>query len=396
MMSSPVALLAWELGAGLGHARRLLVAAKALQQRGFRPIVAARELWAATDEFHAAGIPLIQAPHHQGQAPKVRPFRARGFADMVAICGFARAEALWPAVHGWDGLFDLVRPDVVVADYSPVLSLAAYGRVPLVAIGDGFVLPPPHLPTFPLLREGSDMPGEAELLANAAKVQDRRGLPAPATLPGLIGGDAHVVCTLPETDIYADRRERPASGPLTATHEPLGPATQQGLFAYLAADHGLTPKLLQVLCDMRVPAEIFVRDAPDSLKASLRNAHVTVHDTPPPLPEALARAALVIHHGGIGTSESCLALGRPQVVLPRHFEQTLNARRLRQLGAAVALPSEFKLAEAQDLIAAALASESMKKLAEARAHQIADRHYDSVGEIAGHCEALAGRGVMQV
>ena len=37
-------LLAWELGAGLGHARRLLTVALTLRARGWDPVVAAREM----------------------------------------------------------------------------------------------------------------------------------------------------------------------------------------------------------------------------------------------------------------------------------------------------------------------------------------------------------------
>ncbi len=382
------ALLAWELGAGLGHARRLVTIARALFERGFSCTVAGRELWAIPDEFRALGIPILQAPHHLSQAP--RDFVARGYADIIAGCGFARAEILWPTVLGWDGMIDVVQPDVIVADYSPMLALAAFGRVPVVSIGDGFVLPPPHLPEMPRLREdGSDMAGEATMLAAAATVQGRRGLPSPGTIPGMVGGEAHVVCTYPETDVFRDLRLEPATGPLESAPSPLSPPPRPAIFAYLAADHGGTPKLLQALINTKLPLAVFVRDVSPSLRDALRSAGATVHDRPPLLPEVLREASLVVHHGGIGTIETCLALGRPQLLSPRHLEQTANAGALAKLGVSTRLRSQFELAEAQELALRASDSFFMTEAARRVAADLAARRPESLDLIVSHCERLA-------
>ncbi|MFC6777073.1 hypothetical protein [Methylobacterium gregans] len=211
----PVALLAWELGAGFGHARRLLTAARGLIAVGFRVRVCQRELWACAEEFLELGVPNFQAPHHRTQLPPGTTFRARGYADMMAVTGYQSVEGLLPTVLGWDALIDAVRPDVVVADYAPMLALAAHGRVPLVAIGDGFVLPPTEGDRFPVLRAGTAMADEAVLARNAGLVLVTRRQTGLVSLPKLIGGQARVVCTYPESDVYAGQRETPAAGPLT-------------------------------------------------------------------------------------------------------------------------------------------------------------------------------------
>lgn len=51
-----------------------------------------------------------------------------------------------------------------------------------------------------------------------------------------------------------------------------------------------------------------------------------------PFSELFARAALVIHHGGIGTCAQALAAGIPQVISPYNFDQPDNAFLLWQLG----------------------------------------------------------------
>ena len=341
-------LLAWEMGAGLSHATRLLVVAKALKAAGWTPVVAARDVSTLVEQYRAENIPVLQAPLHKSQVPPGEIFRARSFADIVASCGFQRVEALWPVVIAWDSLLDVIKPAAVVADYSPILPLACLGRIAVVTIGDGFVLPPGHLPKMPQLRSrGTEMASEEVSLAHACEVQRRRGIGClPTSLPRLIAGDASIVCTFPELDVYGRHRQVPATGPLSHHLTPVSPPAKPALFAYLAADFPKTRKLLQAVLDSGIPAAAYVRDAPDDLKDVLRRRGLTIHDEPPPPQIAFAEATLIIHHGGIGTTEACLMLGRPQLLLTRHLEQGLNGSLTRSLGVADTLKSEFTLAQA--------------------------------------------------
>lgn len=52
-----------------------------------------------------------------------------------------------------------------------------------------------------------------------------------------------------------------------------------------------------------------------------------------------ARASVVVHHGGVGTSSEALAAGKPMLVVPYGFDQPDNAARLRRLGVAELLPA---------------------------------------------------------
>ena len=233
------------------------------------------------------------------------------------------------------------------------------------------------------------MPDEQTLIANAAAVQRQRKLSIPQTLPSLIGGQAHVVCTYPETDIYARLRIEPAAGPLESSLSPLGPPVKKAVFAYLAADFARTPKLLEVLARSGFPIEAFVRDLPGGMKDALRARNVRVHETPPPLPEAAERASLIVHHGGIGTAETALALGRPQLLLPKHLEQRFNAFNLLRLGVAARLNAEFSLAEASAALSEAISSKSLADTAQETAARLSGRPSVSLERIVGLCEELA-------
>jgi UDP:flavonoid glycosyltransferase YjiC (YdhE family) len=57
-----------------------------------------------------------------------------------------------------------------------------------------------------------------------------------------------------------------------------------------------------------------------------------------PYTELFPRAAVVVHHGGIGTTGLAMRSGRPMLVMPRAWDQPDNAARAARLGIARVLP----------------------------------------------------------
>ncbi|MCA1616582.1 MAG: hypothetical protein LC800_21310 [Acidobacteria bacterium] len=57
-----------------------------------------------------------------------------------------------------------------------------------------------------------------------------------------------------------------------------------------------------------------------------------------PFGAVLPRAAVVVHHGGVGTTGQSLRAGRPQLVVPFSHDQFDNGARAARLGAARTLP----------------------------------------------------------
>jgi UDP:flavonoid glycosyltransferase YjiC (YdhE family) len=57
-----------------------------------------------------------------------------------------------------------------------------------------------------------------------------------------------------------------------------------------------------------------------------------------PYAELFPRAAVVVHHGGIGTTGLAMQSGRPMLVMPRAWDQPDNAARVARLGVARVLP----------------------------------------------------------
>ena len=70
-----------------------------------------------------------------------------GFADVLAFRGFEGADEIGAITTVWDGLIDALEPALAVAEFAPGLCLAAKGRLPLMALGNGFTpFNPNHFP----------------------------------------------------------------------------------------------------------------------------------------------------------------------------------------------------------------------------------------------------------
>lgn len=77
------------------------------------------------------------------------------------------------------------------------------------------------------------------------------------------------------------------------------------------------------------------------------------------------RAAVVIHHGGIGTTGQALRAGKPQLVVPHMGDQADNAHRIRKMGAGLVLKARrFSARKAAPMIASLLGSATYRSEAE--------------------------------
>ncbi len=91
----------------------------------------------------------------------------------------------------------------------------------------------------------------------------------------------------------------------------------------------------------------FYQESVEAARLLKRRAVLLVGQNPPPAPlpegvvafgyvrfsELFARAAAVVHQGGIGTTGQALRAGRPMLVMPYSFDQPDNGARIVRLGA---------------------------------------------------------------
>jgi rhamnosyltransferase subunit B len=387
-------LIGWESGGGFGHVARIRLVARELKARGHEPILALRDVVEPAPMLAGEPYPVLQGPHWaRGTPQRFSPFSAATFADILAVIGFADADDLSANLRAWDALFSVVRPDLVLAEYAPMMVLAARGRFPTVLFGSGFTVPPADLALYPRLqsRVKISMP-EAEVLAVVQEAQKRRGGPVPQRLSEIFACDYRFPCTFPELDPYRPLRREPVIPPLSDLPPPSPPPAEPRFFAYLAAEAPGLPRFVLGLVKSGVPGGIFLRRPAQDFKDALKKTRLTLYEEPQPLAEVLANAKFVIHHGGAGTSEACLTSGRPQVIFPRHLEQTMTARSLRALGAAIMVKRDMN----EELVAKAVREFADNAAALDRAtalsHEIAARGpRPGVAPIVAACEALLSR-----
>lgn len=369
----PRALLAWELGDGFGHVGRLLALAERLEQEGFAPVFALRDPIEARRRLGARRDPVLQAPLAMTRRLRDGKFYARSFADILGLIGYDDAERLGAMVESWRALVALVDPAIVVGDFSPTLALATAGtEVPLLQVGSGFALPPAQLDHFPIINPaGTPIATDRDLLDAArrvlAPVVHRGGLPA------LIAGQRQCACTWPIFDPYRARRAPAALGPLGPTPPQRPTPAIPRWFAYLAADAPNVAGVIDGLLASRHPGAAVIRQADARLAERFERAGKTLHRQLPRLVDMLADASLVIHHGGISTAETALAMGVPQLIASRHLEQHLTGRAVAATGIGRAMPVRSPAATITDAVDTLLEDRAVAARAAREAAAIGDR-----------------------
>jgi UDP:flavonoid glycosyltransferase YjiC (YdhE family) len=254
----------------------------------------------------------------------------------------AALPALADVIDGW-------HPDIVVRDPCEFASLVAAERAGVpqvqVAIGmggsAGFALP---ILAAPL----------AELSVIAGLPEDRAmqtllGTPGftcvPAELDGLDGqelSDAYSVDAGAPVWRFQDASLTAGPGSLPPRwgdpDAPLVYVTFGSVTAGLGRFAAVYPATLEAFADMPVRVLMTTGDGvdPTSLEPLPANAHV---ERWWPQVDVMPHAAVVVGHGGFGTTMQALAAGVPQVVVPLFaFDQTINADRVAAIGAGIHLP----------------------------------------------------------
>jgi len=382
------AVLACELGGNLGHVGPLLQLARALRREGCRPIFVVSDVVTAAAIVDTADMQVLQAPAW----PKAgfiagRPFRISSYADILALYGFADARGLAAMVAAWDSLLALVKPDLVIADFSPTLCLAAYRTIPIAPVGNGYANPPVHDPIFPpLFYDRPPLMAQTRLLENIHEVQRRRSRPAPGSLTGLFDSPHRSVTTFPELDPYREVRKEPVIGPLERMPQETRLPAEPTIFAYLGEECPALDTIVQCLVELNVGVEAYLRGDVGGLRRFMAARGARVHDHPPNLAEVLPGARVVVSHAGVTTAHAALATGRPQVLLPLSIEADLTAAALVALGVGV---SVRRGAEKKDLPVAlrtALADNELASRARSCAGIVAARPpVDALASVTNAC-----------
>ena len=252
-------LLAWEMGANMGHIDRLLVLARALRARGHEAVFVLRDLSRAQPRIAAEGYAMGQAPVW---LPRLaHPPQAVSYAAVLASADWLDAPGLAGLLCGWRTWFDLLKPEVLVCDHAPTALLAARtSALPMQvwACGGSFEIPPTGTGVFPAFNPADPRAAaacaalDAALLLPANAALALLGAPPLARLTDLFAPAQRLLSTLPELAHYAGYgAEVVWVGPSYAADSGCAPqwpdSPGRRAFVYLEPGHAAFESVLQAL-----------------------------------------------------------------------------------------------------------------------------------------------------
>jgi UDP:flavonoid glycosyltransferase YjiC (YdhE family) len=337
-------LLTWEMGGGYGHLVRLRTIAEPLIEDGHEVTIALHDPHLAPRYLDDLDLSWIAAPSFSARTKK--PLALKSFPEILLMQGFNDAEALYARIRSWQGIYDLVKPDVVVYDHSATAMLAYRGRdARQVAAGTGF-FNPPRVSPFPLLRPWLKVSDE-QLLALEERVLEitnraaiRAGIHELDHMHDLFDLQGMALLTYPEIDHYAERGDADYWGiPPNPEGEAFiwPPGDGPKIFAYLKPFATLQD-LLKLLKKRGAPTIVHAPMVPPKLQDQYKGTNILLIETPIDIEQAASQADLCICNGGHGTVATMLLAGTPMLILPQHLEQLIVANRLEALGAATVDP----------------------------------------------------------
>jgi UDP:flavonoid glycosyltransferase YjiC (YdhE family) len=296
--------------------------------------------------------------------------------------GYQKSSTLTGLVRAWHSYFDLLAPDVIIADAAPTALLAANTfprRPPSIAVGCGWGNPPSVDP-FPSLAfwvplEVADCHSVQEPVRRVVSETLTRFGALPVSLSAALAPSATLVASLPELDHYAGQRDRAEYvGPLGALDSGVEPtwACPGGwprVFAYLRGSSEHCARFLGATAGVEASI-LLVAPGASEADAKRWSGPTRIFCTDPVrLRDLRHRCDLAVCHGGTSTQGAFLLAGVPLLLLPDHYEQLVASRRCEEAGLGRVL-RDGNSAVLAELLRSCLADVSLRQ----RARDFATRH----------------------
>jgi hypothetical protein len=362
-------LIAWELGGGLGHLMQLAPLARELAARGHRVFAALRYLDRADGVFGRGvatllAAPWVMTPVERQVTPPVN------WAHILHNMGWHDPAQLGGLVAAWRGLFELVKPDVVIFDHAPTALLAARSMegdacvaptFAKVVIGSGFCVPAdepgrPLRNLRPWVKAAHAEPAaveafEREMLGRVNAILAEYGAPGLERVTQLYGEvDETFLATVVELDHYGaregvrywgavsgvkDEGGRPPTPALPPEYRGEGERRKRA-FAYLKNFPAVAALLEALEAGGHSTVAVCEGMAADVRQKFAAAKFVRFEDRPLDLARVAKECDLAVLNAGHGSTAAMLRAGVPALLVPIHLEQGMLARAaVRNTGACV-------------------------------------------------------------
>jgi UDP:flavonoid glycosyltransferase YjiC (YdhE family) len=339
-------LFTWELGGNLGHLGYLKALMSLAARQGHSLSVALKNLRYADRVLGGLEYRCFQAPYRQASNPRPVP-QSLSFAHTLEDFCFSDAGELFLRIRAWREIFDTVAPDLLYCDFSPGALIASRGLgIPRVAIGNGFMTPPPEprqgvFAPYPTTKSDEQTltalrDNDARLLLVLNAACKRAGVPLFENLGEIFGqADRRPLATLAELDHFGWRDSPDYVGvqPSFGSAAPIWPeAGERRVFCYLQDFLGLQT-LLDELVAANLAVLVYTREPPVALQERFRAVPNLRFTSEAITIEALKEQAhFIVHHAGHGVAVQSFLSGLPQLSIPTQQEQLLTALQLDRAG----------------------------------------------------------------
>ncbi len=389
-------LLANEAGHGFGHVKRLNAIAAGLRERGWRTVAAPfrissldRAVSAFDDVIPAPGWPRLQQ-ESWFESGVSKDTLINSYAGIAAGLGMADLRVVTNIVKVWDSLFRLVSPVAAVGDFSPGAMIAASGRIPSIAVGNGFTVPVVTSGNFALFREkrAADFPLQDRVKSAVRDAMRLTGLGGPDDPLSAIRGDVAMPVCYRAFDPGRERRIEPVLPPDIAAFEEQAARPPAGAGAYFGPDIERYIRLLPLLGTLRPKPVIALEGASGDIQKAVSRAGLMKRATLFSARDIFHGCRVFIHHGGLGISQLCAAIGVPQLIIFCDTEKWLNAEAVAAHGAGIGIPLEVaEKANVEMALSSLLSSASYKNAALAWREELMSER-SAEGTVAAICDRI--------
>lgn len=388
-------LFTWELGSGYGHVFRMLPLAIELKKRGHNVVFILRNLEQIEQHIGSHDFTIFQAPLWQVPAVGMPPIAS--YADILLRYGYYDQKCLLGLVKSWRNYFQLIKPDLLVFDFSPTALLASHGSdIPRINYGNGFEIPPLQS-TLPSIRWWDKIPEKIIVDHEQIALQTindvlKENKQAPLSiLAQLFKVNDTFLATFKELDHYPSRLNAEYCGiPINnqssvPPHWPLSRGKK--VFVYLNQDyHGLND-LVNALNSLSCCTLIHSPGLSPARITQLQSASINISSLPIDIDIVRQECDLAICHSGVGTGTSVLLAGHPVMLIPLHIEQYSVAKSIVELGAGILIEPKHKKVKFKKLLKELLETQkySQSALAFSEKYQGFDSQ-EMIVSLANRCE----------
>jgi len=335
-------VVAWELGAGLGHLSRLAIIINRLEALGHNLTLVLNDPTNLDVVKLPASLLVLPAPSFKTPPAKKQP--TVSLPCILQTRGFQGPKVLRGMVRSWHGIFQVTKPDLLIFDYAPTALLAARGlSCSKVIIGSGFAELEPGIPCEMMRTDLKEAPRmttmmEARVVEVTNFICDELDYPKVKYLSDLYQNDLALITTLPELDQYKRNPEKSLYLDLDNKSEnnaylPWRNLNGKRIFVYLKIGHNGTIETLDALVELKQDVVCYCAEAPARLIEAYRRKGLQMSSEPLDTMRQLTNADLIISHGGKGLISEGLLSGVPLLLLPTQMEQRMNASKVKALGA---------------------------------------------------------------